>query len=239
MEPLPPATSPPRSPEPGRTAPPALSADLRAALSDLRPVATRHPSREAALVGGLSVAWAAALVLLGVLPWRPDLHELPRLRLVAVLLLATALLVHSLRRALVPPVGQVLPAPSLARWAVGGALLLAVMGLLLAEPAGPESFLPPPGLPRFLRYASSCTRYALLVPTVPAALSLLLLRRRLPLGGLQVGARIGAACGALTALVVSLHCPIVGVAHVGLVHGGQIVVPVLVAALLGHWLLQD
>jgi len=218
---------------------PPPSARLEAALGGLGAVRTRRPRLAVSLVGLLSVAWCAAL-LLGVHgARRPDLAQVSPLRLALVLLGSGAVFTGFLWSAFVPRRGHVLPWLGPARGAVIAGLAVGLLGVLLAPAAGPRSFVPPPTVAALVRYSRGCARGALRVAIVPTAIALLSLRRSLPLGAARVGARVGVAIGALTAMVMALHCPIVGVAHVGLVHGGEVLFAVAMAAAFGGWLLTD
>ena len=238
----PPPNTPLQSPSIGGLAAiqaPVPSARLEAALGELGTVRTRRPRLALAVVAVLSVAWCAALLLGVHLGPRPDLAQVSPVRLALVLLGSGAVFTGFLWSAVVPRRGHVLPWLGPARGAVIAGLAVGLLGVLLAPAAGPRSFVPPPTVAALVRYSRGCARGALMVAIVPTAIALLSLRRSLPLGAARVGARVGVAIGALTAMVMALHCPIVGVAHVGLVHGGEVLFAVAMAAAFGGWLLTD
>jgi negative regulator of sigma F NrsF-like protein len=77
-----------------------------------------------------------------------------------------------------------------------------------------------------------CLRTGVEAAIVPIVLGTIFLRRALPVGSRWVAAAFGAGGGSLGGLVLHLHCPITEGIHVGLVHGGAIVVAALIAAAL-------
>jgi hypothetical protein len=78
----------------------------------------------------------------------------------------------------------------------------------------------------------ACLLIGLVGAIVPAALAALALRGVVPVGRRWVAAALGAAGGALGGLVLHGHCPITERFHVGLVHGGVVLVAAAVAVLV-------
>ena len=75
-----------------------------------------------------------------------------------------------------------------------------------------------------------CLELGVATALVPVVAGALFLRRALPVGSRWVAAALGAGGGCLGGLVLHLHCPITDAPHVGLVHGGVVVVSALLAA---------
>jgi len=208
-------------------APPAMSGAFDAVLAELAPVAARRPWRHAAIVGTVALAYAGGL--LAVIAMRRDLHELPMGWLVGVGILWLAGFVVPSTLALVPRAGHIAP-----RWraaaivSVVSSALFVVLGLLV-HPSGPSSgYLGPEN---FIR-GHGCLELGLATAIAPALLGAIFLRGSLPVRSRWVAAALGAGGGSLGGLVLHLHCRIADGMHVGLVHGGVVVVGALLAALL-------
>ena len=54
----------------------------------------------------------------------------------------------------------------------------------------------------------------------------------MPVGSRWTAAGLGAAGGSLGGLVLHLHCPIADAWHLGLVHGGVVIIAALISAAL-------
>jgi hypothetical protein len=207
---------------------PAPGPELEAALRDLQPVRTRVPMRQLGWVVGASLAYEGAFLYLVNL--RGDLDALPGawviLYALAWLLGFTALL----WLALVPRRGDVLP-----RWraaaigAVVAGIAFPLAGLLFAQQAPGASVISEASVAGVARDGQWCGGFGLLTALVPAALASIALRRAVAVQSRWVGAAIGASGGCLGGLMLHFHCPIADHLHVGIVHGGLVVV----AALLG------
>jgi hypothetical protein len=76
----------------------------------------------------------------------------------------------------------------------------------------------------------SCLEIGVGIAIVPILLGALVLRGALPVGTRWTAAALGAAGGSLGGLVLHLHCPIADGWHLGLVHGGVVIVSALLAA---------
>ncbi|HTM22562.1 MAG TPA: NrsF family protein [Kofleriaceae bacterium] len=211
---------------------------LEAELAGLRPVATRRPGLQLAVLLGASAAVAGILLVLVTL--RRDLPYLPRAWLVLYCAGWTAAFLGLGALALLPRRGQVAPA-----WRVAGVAALAAgagfvtAGLLLARNV--------PGVSAdgiggsvydVCWFGKTCMSAGVAVAVVPIVLGTLFLRGSVPVGGAWAGAALGACGGALGGLVLHLHCPITHPTHLGLVHGGAVVVSALLGALAGWRLLR-
>jgi hypothetical protein len=207
--------------------PPPLGAALGAELTKLEPVAPRRPWRDFARVAALSLAYGAALVFL--LTVRRDLHGLPVWWLVGYGALWLAGFTSLAYLAIVPRRGSIVP-----RWrAVGiGAVIVSLgfvtAGLVMHPTADGSIEL---GLSR-VHEGHACLEIGLLTAAVPVLLGALVLRGALPVGSRWTAAGLGAAGGSLGGLVLHLHCPIADAWHLGLVHGGVVVLAALLAAAL-------
>jgi hypothetical protein len=208
-------------------APPPLGDAIEAELRALAPARPRDPRRDVLKVTLASLAYAG--VLLAILRIRRDCGELPVGWLVAY---ASAWFVGFATLAwlaIVPPRGAVMP-----RWRAAGigaalAAIAFITGGLLLHQSGPSSTYY--GLAK-LHHGHWCMEIGLATAIVPATLGALVLRGSLPVGARWAAAGLGAAGGALGGLVLHLHCPIADGWHLGLVHGGV----VLVSAALAAWL---
>ena len=207
--------------------PPPPGDELAGELDKLAPVATRRPLRQLAILVGLSLVYGAGL--LAAIRTRGDLGELPAGWLAAAgggWLLGFVVPAYV---AIVPRPGSVLP-----RWQIGAvAAAIASVGFvalgLLVHPSGPSSL--DYGTAHFLR-GHTCLELGLATALVPVVAGALFLRGALPVGARWTAASLGAGGGALGGLVLHLHCRIADPLHVGLIHGGVVLVAALLAAAL-------
>lgn len=205
--------------------PPPMSHALEAELAHLAPVATRRPLRQLALLVVVSLIFGA-----GLLVWfamRPDLHELPMGWLFGVGLAWLLGFLVPVTLATVPARGSMMP-----RWRLAGiasvVASIAMIGLgLVLHPGAVEV----PGWSGVV-HGLGCLAAGLETAIVPIVVGTIVLRRALPVGSRWVAAGLGAGGGSLGGLVLHLHCPVASALHVGLVHGGVIVVAALLAAAL-------
>jgi hypothetical protein len=205
--------------------PPPLSGALEAELDKLAPVTPRRPMRQLATLFGISAVYAAGLVVM--FKVRGDLDELPMPWLVAA---GTAWLlgfVVPCYLALVPRPGQMMP-----RWgwaaasAIVASIAFIVLGLLV-HPSGPNSRTL--GWEHFPR-GHGCLELGVATALVPVVIGAVFLRRALPVGSRWVAAALGAGGGCLGGLVLHMHCPVTDAPHVGLVHGGVVLVSAVLSA---------
>jgi hypothetical protein len=206
---------------------PPLSRALEAELAELRPVATRRPLRQLALLIAVSLVYGAGLLVM--LTVRRDLHELPMGWLVSAGVAWLLGFVVPITLATVPRAGSVMP-----RWRLAGiasvvaAVAMVALGLVL-HPAGTHSATL--GWDSITR-GYGCLATGLETALVPVVIGTIVLRRALPVGSRWIAAGLGAGGGSLGGLVLHLHCPIADGVHVGLVHGGVIALAALLAAAL-------
>ena len=201
------------------TNPPPPGATLLSAVEKMKPVRTRVPALVLALLVGVGCITPVFALWKGV---RVDLAFLPIVWVVLMAAVWAAGAALPLYAAVVPPRGEVLPDTARAgRFAFGAAAVLLLLGLFTTVNAPGHTFIPAQAFDSAWRH---CITFGLRV-TVPVLLvSLLLLRRSLPVGGLTVAAAVGAGAGALAGLTLHFICSIGGGLHVGLAHAGGVVV---------------
>ena len=205
--------------------PPPLAPALEAELAQLTPVATRRPLHQLALLIAISLIYGAGLVV--VLTVRHDFHELPMGWLVSTGLAWLLGFVVPITLATVPRAGSVMP-----RWRLAGVAsvvaAIAMIGLGLVVHPGAIVVSGWDGVV----HGYGCLAEGLETAIVPVVIGTVFLRRALPVGSRWVAAGLGAGGGSLGGLVLHLHCPVADGVHVGLVHGGVIVIAALLAAAL-------
>ncbi len=207
--------------------PPPLSAALEAELARLAPVATRRPVRQLAILAAVSIVYAAGLVAM--LSLRRDLRELPMGWLAAVAIAWLGGFAVPCYLALVPRPGQVTPR---AQWAAASAAVTSILFIALGlavHPSGEHSGAL--GWDHLAR-GHGCLELGLLTSLVPVVIGAVFLRGALPVGSRWVAAALGAGGGCLGGLMLHLHCPIADGPHVGIVHGGVVLVSALLCAAL-------
>lgn len=208
---------------------PPLAPALEAEIGRLTPVRTRRPRRQFALTCAISLAYGGLILLLTKM--RPDLVGLPMGWMVAysAAWLLSFLVITWL--VLVPGPGRVMPS-----WrhagigAVTASLGFVGAGLLFHRHAPGLSVVPEPSLANLLAH-TGCLRSGAIAALVPVALTGLLLRGSVPVGSRWAGAGVGAAGGSLGGLVLHLHCPVADALHLGVIHGGVVVIGVVAGAL--------
>ncbi|MGE0872098.1 MAG: NrsF family protein [Kofleriaceae bacterium] len=207
--------------------PPAMSSALEHELAALTPVTTRRPVRQLVLLVIVSLAYAAGVVAL--LALRRDLSELPISWLVGAALAWLLGFVLPAYVAIVPDLGSMIPRRQLAIAAsVTASIALISLGLLI-HPSGPSSVQLPAAK---LAHGHGCLELGIVSAIVPAVLGAVLLRRTIPHGARWIAAALGAASGSLGGLVLHLHCHITDPLHVGVIHGGVVLVGAALSALV-------
>ena len=212
--------------QPAPAAPP-LSALLESELGTLTAVAPRRPLRQVGLFVIASLVYAG--LLLAFLSLRADLGELPRAWIVgagAAWFLGFGLATYF---ALVPRRGTMTP-----RWraAIAVTAVTSVTFITLGlnvHPHGEHSLNY--GMVHLLR-GHGCLWLGLATALVPVVLGTIFLRGAVPVFSRGVAAALGAAGGCLGGLFLHMHCRIADGPHIGIVHGGVVVVAAALAALL-------
>lgn len=216
---------------PSESAPPPLSAAFAAQIAAARPVRTRRPGRELALAAALSLVCPA--IALWVVPVRRDLPALPMWWLILAGGLWAVAYATLLARALLPRRGDVLPdAPRAANAAMVAMGALVAFGLGLTIDAPCCTIVPPTTFADFAARWWHCTAFGLRITAPLLLVGAVIVRRIAWMGAGRLGMALGAAGGALAGLTLHLLCPIGGALHVGLAHGGGVVLGGILGALV-------
>lgn len=210
---------------------PPLSAALRAELDDLAPVQTARPLRRFVIAGLISALWMGGLLAL--LGLRRDLEPLPRLWLV-LYLSAWGLTFAALSfGAQMPRRGSIMPrSPVIGRLGVAAGVGFVGAGLFAAREVPGLSTVYDADLGTVLRYGTYCIAIGMVTASLPIAISAIMLHNVAPAGAGWLGMGIGASGGALGGLLLHLHCPIAERTHLGLVHGGVVLIAAAAGALV-------
>ena len=203
--------------------PPPLAGRVEAILATLRPVSTSSPLRALAATTAASLVVAAAHVV--VFGLRADFASLRPGRFLFVALVWAAGFSGMLALVMVPKRGRLLPDP----WRIFGANVLGPLGLIAfgaASGGAPAALVTWAG---HLHQDLVCLFTGLEIAVAPVLGAALAMRYALPVETRALGAALGAAGGALGALVLHFRCGFGGALHVGLAHGGT----ALVGAALG------
>jgi hypothetical protein len=204
---------------------PPLAPALEAELRSLAPVAPRRPWRQLAIVVAASLVYGAGL--LAALQMRRDMDELPPSWIVTTALAWLLGFAVPCYLALVPAAGSMMP-----RWRLAAvstivtSIVFIVLGLVI-HPMGESSV--EYGWDRFGR-GHTCLEIGLATALIPVIIGAVFLRGALPVGSRWIAASLGAGGGCLGGLVLHLHCHIADGLHVGLIHGGVVVVAALLSA---------
>ncbi|HWO23143.1 MAG TPA: NrsF family protein [Kofleriaceae bacterium] len=205
--------------------PPALSAALEGELAELRPVATRRPLRQLAVLVAVSLVYGAGFLV--ALTTRPDMRELPMGWLAGTALGWLLGFLIPCYLALVPRPGAVTPRWRVAALSVAITSVTFVLFGLAVHPKGESSV--ELGAERFL-HGHTCLELGLATALVPVIIGAIFLRGALPVGSRGIAAALGAGGGCLGGLVLHLHCSVTDALHVGLMHGGVVIVAALLSA---------
>ncbi|HSD89574.1 MAG TPA: NrsF family protein [Kofleriaceae bacterium] len=212
--------------EPPPAAPP-MSAALEAELGQLEKVAPRRPLRQLATLVGISLVYGAGL--LAALTMRKDMNELPMGWIVGAALAWLFGFAVPSYLALVPRPGSMTARwPLAAASAIIASIAFVLLGLLV-HPSGESSLHY--GWEHFGR-GHTCLEIGLAAAFVPVVIGALFLRGALPVGSRWIAASLGAGGGCLGGLVLHLHCRVADGLHIGLIHGGVVVVAALLSAAL-------
>ena len=206
---------------------PPIGASLEAELAQLVAARPRRPVRQLAIALLVSLTYAA--LLLAVLSTRRDLGELPMAWLVGAGAAWFAGYGLALYLAIVPKRGAMTT-----RWPAAAAIAIALSAAFVVlgwnvHPSGPSS--------KYLgwehvAHGHGCLWLGLATALVPVALGAVFLRGALPVRSRWIAAALGAGGGCLGGLLLHMHCPIADRWHVGLIHGGVVVVAAVLAALI-------
>jgi hypothetical protein len=209
-------------------APPAIAQELEKELAQLAPVAPRRPMRQLAIAAAASLVYAGAL--LAFLSVRVDLPGMPVAWMVGVGVLWLAGFTIPLYLALVPRRGSMMP-----RWTAAALLaaIAAVAFMILGLAVHPSV----PGVSRDYGWAHffrghGCLWLGLATALVPVLLGVIFLRGALVVRSRWIAAAIGAGGGCLGGLLLHMHCPIADGPHIGLIHGGVVLVAAALTAAL-------
>ncbi len=217
---------------------PPMSEALRAAVQDASPVSLRRPLRELGVFLIFSVPLFA--LLLASMGFRRDLTGLSPLWVGSVALVWLAGFAASAYIGFVPAKGHIRPrSQSAYRIVIVASLLLISIGLFATQSVSGHSMTYPATVSNVLAHAPKCSMMGITAGIVPGLLALVLMRRFVPIGAISVGLSLGAAGGCLSGLVLHLHCPISERFHVGLVHGGCLVLSALFVAGASRVLLRE
>lgn len=207
--------------------PPALSPALEAELASLTPMPPRRPRRQLAILVGISLVYGAGFIT--ALSMRSDMAELPTSWLIATAVAWLVGFAVPCYLALVPKSGSMMPRR---RWAATSAIVTSIVFValgLIVHPSGETSLHY--GTERFL-HGHRCLELGLAAALVPVTVGAVLLRGALPVSSRWIAAALGAGGGCLGGLVLHLHCRVADGLHVGLIHGGVVVVAALLSAAL-------
>jgi Negative regulator of sigma F len=205
--------------------PPALGTRLEAELAAIAPVTLRRPMRHLAALAVLSLLYGAVLVL--VLTTRDDMRELPMGWLAGVAIGWMFGFLVPTYFALIPKRGTMTP-----RWKPAAiAAVVASVGFvslgLAVHPMGASS--QDYGVDRFA-HGHTCLEIGLATALIPVVIGAIFLRGALPVGSRWIAAALGAGGGALGGLVLHLHCNVADGLHVGVIHGGVVIVAAALSA---------
>lgn len=210
--------------------PPPVSPTLLASVRAMRPMRTRVPLRT--LLAVAAAAFVFPLAALAAYPLRADLAALPAAWVFSVAGVWLAGFVFPLTYAIVPRRKQVLPDGARAgRAAVLACLTLLLMGLLFTVDAPGFTILPRTTWDGFVNLWWHCISFSLKVSLPTILVASFLLRWVAIANAWRLGAAIGAAAGSLSGLTLHGLCPYGGAAHVGLAHGGGVVIGAVLGAL--------
>jgi hypothetical protein len=216
---------------------PPLPDELEKDLEDLPPVEPRSPLRQLAFY--LLISLAVCALLVAALKVRRDLAQLPTTWLLLYVGAWLAAFCGLSYFALVPRGGAISPRARLvgvAAIVVSG--LFVIGGLIFSRHVPGLSTMTPETPAAFVSYGHACLRWGLITAIAPIGIGAMFLRGAVPAGARWVAAGLGAAGGALGGMMLHLHCPISDKWHLGLVHGGVVVIAAALAALLLQRLLR-
>lgn len=215
---------------------PDMGAALEAALGDMEPVKTRRPRREFLLFTLISVPFF--VVMLVVAGFRSDLEALSSTWVAGLAFLWFATFAASAYLGLVPRPGQVVPRRHQARrFVITASIGLVALGLFATQTVDGSGTYDPTAA-NVVSHGHFCSIVGLSAGAVPGLLALLFMRRSMAVGRMSMGLALGAAGGALSGLMLLFHCGIAERFHVGLAHGGIVIISALIVAIASRTLLK-
>ena len=217
---------------------PPMSAALAAAVKNPKPVPLRRPLRDLGVFLALSLPML--VVMVAVMGIRRDLTQLSPMWVGSIALLWFTSFAASSYLGFVPAKGHVLPRTRTIYEVVAVAsMVLISIGLFAFQSATSETFTYSATAANVVSHGATCSIIGVTAGIVPGLVALFLMRRFVPVGRLSVGLSLGAAGGSLSGLILHLHCPVTERFHVGLIHGGCLVLSALFVAGASQVLLRD
>jgi hypothetical protein len=206
--------------------PPPMSSALEAELGKLAPVAPRRPMRQLIMLVGISLVYGAGLV--AALSMRRDMNELPAAWIAGAAAAWLVGFVVPSYLAIVPRAGSMMMRWPVAAVSAAIASIAFVLLGLMVHPSGPSSL----DYSARVAHGHWCLELGLATALVPVVIGAVFLRGALPVGSRWIAAALGAGGGCLGGLVLHLHCRIADPMHIGLIHGGVVVMAALLSAAL-------
>ena len=215
--------------------PPALPAAFLDEIQSSEPVKTRVPKRDWALYILLSAAISGVFLYFG--GFRSDMQGLTMAWIVVYAAFWIIGFGVISRLAIVPNKESMMPAFQRCLWATGVACVLAIgVGFVAPHLVADLPHTHEDDVVAVMKHGQKCLRFGIASAIVPTLLGLFLLRGIAPMRSKRVAATIGAAGGALAGCMLHFHCSMNGSIHLGLAHGGVVVISALIAILFSSTL---
>jgi len=217
---------------------PPMGAALSAAIADAKPVPLRRPLKDFGIFLILSIPVLA--LMLAAMGLRRDLSGLSPTWVASVGLVWLTSFVVSSYFGFVPAKGHIRPrSQNIYQIVAASSLLLISLGLFATQSATGMSMTYSASLQTVMAHAPTCSIMGVTAGVLPGLVALVLMRRYIPVGRWSIGLSLGAAGGSLSGLVLHMHCPITERFHVGLIHGGCVVLSALFVAGAAQILLAE
>lgn len=206
---------------------PPMSAKLVAEATGAGAVRMRRPGRQLAILVAVSLVYAAGVLVM--LRVRADVGEVPTAWIAGVAIAWFIGFVATVALVIVPPRGSMLVRWETARFfAIVVAVGFVTLGLLV-HPSGPSSLIY--GWEHFLR-GHVCLEIGLGVALVPIVAGAIAMRRAQVVRPRTIAFALGAGSGCLGGLLLHFFCRITDGPHIGLIHGGVVLVAGVLTALV-------